>query len=571
MGQPRLLLICLAASMATSPVEANGQVVADEHLGQVHFPISCTPAQGKFDRAVALLHNFFYPETVKAFRAITEEYPDCAMGYWGLAMSQRPNPLVPPFPLANLKAGWEIIEQGKRARTQTPREAEYLAAMEVFYRDYDRIAQNARTRSYEQAMRRLHEHYPNDPEAAIFYALALNEAVDLGDRTFARQLKAAAILHAEARKQPSHPGIAHYLIHSYDFAALAGKGVQSAHLYDKLAAGSPHALHMPSHTYSMLGMWEASIRANRAAEAAANDYAAKNFPDATDPSIPHLLDFLIFGYLQLARDNDAKLIVDQLPKLKKFASVRLTVETALAAIPARFLLERGRWDEAASLTVRDSQYPAAQSISYFARALGEARSGHPEAARAEIAHLKDIEAKLVLAKEDYWARQSHIQSLAAEAWATLDEGRRNEAIAQMRKAAEFDDASEKNVAMENKLVPMRALLGELYLKVGMNREALAEFQSSLKTSPNRFRTFSAAAAAARGAGSVTMEKYFYRALVRLAGAGDGERAEVQHARAFLSGTRSRGAQDVRAAFDPLRTATLCLMTAMEPFVMTSKC
>ena len=533
MGQSRFFMICLAAWTVAASA-ANAQSMAGAHLGTVHFPVSCTAAQGKFDRAVALLHNFFYPETVKAFRAITEEYPSCAMAYWGLAMSQRPNPLVPPFPLANLKAGWEAVEQGRNARTRTPREAEYLAAIALFYRDYDRIDQATRTRLYEQAMRRLHEHYPKDPEAAIFYALALNEAVDLGDRTFARQLKAAAILHAEARRQPNHPGIAHYLIHSYDFAPLAGKGVPSAHLYDRIAAASPHALHMPSHTYSMLGMWDESIRANRAAEAAANDYAAKNFPDATDPSLPHLLDFLVFAYLQLARDNDARLIVDQLPRLKKFASVRLTVDTALAAIPARFLLERGRWDEAARLPVRDSQYPAARSISFFARALGEARSGHPEEARAEIAHLQETEAKLVAAKDDYWAGQTRIQWLAAQAWVMLDEGRREQAIAQMRKAADLDDASEKNVAMENKLVPMRALLGELYLAAGMNSEALTEFQSSLKTSPNRFRTFAAAAAAARGRGSIAMERYFYQALLRLAGAGDGARAEVADARAFLS-------------------------------------
>lgn len=536
MGGARVLIIFLAAWTVIS-TEANAQSMGDGHQGIVHFPISCTSAQDKFDRAIALLHNFFYPETVKAFREIIKDDPSCAMAYWGLAMSQRPNPLVPPFPVANLKAGWDAVEEGKRARTQTPREAEYLATMEVFYRDYDKIDQRTRTHLYEQAMRRLHEHYPNDPEAAIFYALALNEAVDLSDRTFAKQLKAAAILHAEARKQPNHPGIAHYLIHSYDFAPLAGNGVPSAQLYDKIAATSPHALHMPSHTYSMLGMWEASIRANRAAEAAATDYAAKNFPDATDPSLPHLLDFLVFAYLQLARDDEAKLIVDQLPKLKKFASVRLTVDTALAAIPARFALERGRWDEAASLPIRESQYPAAQSISFFARALGQARSGHPEAARAEIGHLKEIEAKLVLSRDDYWAHQTRVQSMAAEAWATFGEGKRQQAIAEMRKAADLDDASEKNVAMENKLVPMRALLGELYLNAGMNKEALIESLSSLKTSPNRYRTFATAAIAARGDGSVTMERFCYKALVRLAGAGDGGRTEVIEARAFLSASQ----------------------------------
>ncbi len=532
MIKPQNFVALFAAAIMIA--SAIAQAAADDQIGTVHFPISCTAVQPKFDRAVALLHNFFFPETIKAFQAIIQEDPNCAMAYWGLAMSQRPNPLVPPFPPANLKAGWEAVQQGKAAKTQTPREAEYLAAMEVFYKDYDKINQSTRAGLYEQAMQRLHQHYPNDSEAGIFYALALNEAVDLDDKNFTKQLNAAAILNTEANKQPNHPGIAHYLIHSYDFAALAAMCVPTAHLYDKIAAAAPHALHMPSHIYSMLGMWDDSVRSNLAAEAVANDYAAKNFPDATDPSVPHLLDFLTYAYLQLAKDGDAKGVVDSLSKLKKFASVRLTVDTALAAIPARFALDRGRWDEAAQLSVRDSQYPAAQSISYFARALGGARSGHAAAARAEIVHLDEIEAKLAAAKDDYWAGQIQIQKQAAAAWVMFVEGRRDEAIVAMRRAADLDDASEKNVAMENKLVPIRALLGELYLASGMNKEALTEFETSLKNMPNRFRTIAGAAAAARTIGSVEAAKRHSQALIRLAAGGDGERAEVAEAKAYLS-------------------------------------
>jgi hypothetical protein len=508
--------------------------MADDKLGEVHFSISCATVQTKFDRAVALLHNFFFPETVKAFQAIIRDDPSCAMGYWGLAMSQRPNPLVPPFPPANLKAGWEAVQRGKQATTQSPREAEYLAAIEVFYKDYETIDQGTRARLYEQAMERLHEHYPNDPEAAIFYALALNEAVDFDDKNFTKQLKAAALLNAEANKQPDHPGIAHYLIHSYDFAALAALCVSTAQLYDKIAAGAPHALHMPSHIYSTLGMWDDSVRSNLAAEAAANEYAARNFPDATDPAVPHLLDFRIYAYLQLVKDDAAAQVVDLLPRLKKFATVRLTVDTALAAIPARLALERGKWDEAAKLMVRDSQYPAAQSITHFARALGAARSGQPAAAHAEIAHLGEIEAKLAAAKDDYWAGQSRIQKQAAAAWVAFVEGRQGEAIGAMRKAADLDDASEKNVAMENKLVPIRALLGELYLVAGMNREALLEFESSLKSMPNRYRMIAGAAAAARAAGMVELAKRYYRALTILAVAGEAQRPELAEAQSFLS-------------------------------------
>ena len=515
-------------------VSAHAQQAADDHLGTVHFPISCSALQGKFDRAVALLHNFFYPETVRAFQAIIKEDPDCAMAYWGLAMSELPNPLVPPFPPANLKAGSEAIQQGKAAKTHTPREAEYLAAVEVFYKDYDKIDHKTRAELYEQAMQRLHEHYPDDPEAAIFYALALNGAVDFNDKNYTKQLKAAAILNEEAKRQPNHPGIAHYLIHSYDFAPLAAMCVPTAQLYDKIAAAAPHALHMPSHIYSMLGMWDDSVRANLASKAAADEYAAKNFPDQTHPSVPHLSDFLVYAYLQTARDRDARQVVDSLPALKRFFVSQLAIDTALAAIPARFALDRGRWDEAAQLPVRDSQFAAAQSISYFARALGAARSGNAAAARAELAHLDEIEAKLATAKDDYWAGQTRIQKQAAAAWVTLSEGQRDEAIAAMRKAADLDDASEKNVAMENKLVPIRALLGELYLAVGMSKEALVEFEASQKVVPNRFRTLAGAAKAARDSGSVETAKRYYRMLTVLAVGGDGGRPEIAEAGTYLA-------------------------------------
>jgi hypothetical protein len=287
--------------------------------------------------------------------------------------------------------------------------------------------------------------------------------------------------------------------------------VSTAQLYDKIAPAAPHALYMPSHIYSMLGMWEDSVRSNLASKAAADDYAAKNFPDQTHPSVPHLLDFIVYAYLQTAKDGEARHVVDSIPSLKKFFVVQLAQDMALAAIPARFALERGRWDEAAQLPVRDSQFPAAQSISYFARALGAARSGDTAAARSEIAHLDEIEAKLAAGKDDYWAGQTRIQKQAALAWVMFSESQRDEAIAAMREAADLDDASERNVAMENKLVPIRALLGELYLAAGMNKEALAEFEASDKVMPNRFRIVGAAAAA-RASGSVEAAKRYYRAL-----------------------------------------------------------
>lgn len=531
----RPLIPIFIAVLAASGGPANTQSGDRAAIPRVHFAISCKSSQGEFDRAVELLHNFFFPETVKAFKAIIQHDPNCAMAYWGLAMSQRPNPLVPPFPRANLAAGWEAAQRGRLAKEQTPKESEYLSAIESFYRDYDSVDQLARTRRYESEMQRLHQRYPNDSEAAIFYALALNEAVDFKDTSFSRQRKAAAILKSEARKHPYHPGIAHYLIHSYDFAPLAARALPSAQLYGMLAADAPHALHMPSHTYSMLGMWDNSVLANRAAVAASSAYAARNFPDATDPALPHLLDFLVYAYLQLGKDKDARQILDSLCRLKPFASVRLTVDTALAAMPARFALERGRWDEAADLPVRESQYLQAQSIAYFARALGSARSGKSEAALDEISRLRGIKDRLAATKDEYWAGQTDVQIEAAEAWVLFGQGRRSEALVRMRHAADLDDASVKNVAMENKLLPVRELLGELYAVSGDNINALAEFERSLKANPNRFRSLAGAAIAARRAGHAKTSKRFYRALLKLTRASDGDRTEILDARSYLSG------------------------------------
>jgi len=370
-------------------------------------------------------------------------------------------------------------------------------------------------------MQQLHERYPDDSEAAIFYALALNGAVDFDDKNYTKQLKAAAILNEEAKKQPNHPGIAHYLIHSYDFAPLAAMCVSTAALYGKIAPAAPHALHMPSHIYSMLGMWEDSIRSNLASTAVAESYGGP---------VAHQTDFLVYAYLQRAEDGRAKELVDSVLPI----SGGLGSATALAAIPARFALERGQWDEAAQLDVRSSEFPAARSISYFARALGAARSGNAAAARAEIAHLDEIEAKLAAANDDYWAGQTRIQKQAATAWVMFSEGQRDEAIAAMRKAADLDDASEKTVAMENKLVPIRELLGELYLSAGMDKEALVEFEASDKVLPHRFRTIAAAAAATRATGSVEAAKRYYSALTALAVDADGNRPELSEGRAYLS-------------------------------------
>lgn len=246
-------LISVAVIALATP--AHAEEPAKPSFGTVQFPISCTNVQARFNDAVAFLSNFAYPDTVKAFQAISQADPNCAMAYWGVAMSEMPNPLSPPFPPGNMDTGWQAIQKGKAAKTQTPREAEYLFAIEAFYRDYDKLDYHTRALRYEEAMQKLHEDYPDDVQATIFYALALNMAIDFGDRTYHNQLQAAGILNAVEKAHPDNPGVYHFLIHSYDYPPLATLGLTAARRYDKLAPASVHALHMPSHIYSMLGMW----------------------------------------------------------------------------------------------------------------------------------------------------------------------------------------------------------------------------------------------------------------------------------------------------------------------------
>jgi hypothetical protein len=510
----------------------SGSPAAEEQLGKVHFPVSCSPAaQAQFDRAMALLHSFFYPETVKAFTAITETEPGCAMAYWGLAMSLRQNPLIPAN-VATLKSGREVLEKAKAANAPTPRERDWIAALDTYYRDLDTADHRTRVLAYEKAMEQLSRRYPDDSEATILYALALNEATELSDKTYARQRKAGALLEQVFAQQPDHPGVAHYIIHSYDYEPLAERALPAARHYAATAPSAPHALHMPSHIFSMLGLWSEVITSNAAAEASSKAYAAKHLPGQT--IWLHQQDFRIHAHLQLAQDQEAKRIVDERNTVEKLAPVRLPNETAFAAIPVRYAIERGHWAEAAALEPRGLTFPQAQAIIHFGRALGAARSGDLAGARRDVEQLQALHDALSQAKDVYWAEQAEIQRRAAAAWVALAEVRRTEAAGAMRAAADLEDASEKHIAMENRLVPMRELLGELLLEVHAPAAALVAFEASLQRVPNRFRSFSGAARAAELAGDREKAKAFYAKLVALADKADTDRPELVHARAFLA-------------------------------------
>ena len=513
----------------------------EERLGEVNFPISCSAtAQTQFNRAVAMLHSFFFPGTIKAFTAIADKEPSCAMAYWGIAISQRPNPLVGPFPGDVLKRGWEAIEKARAASQKTERERAWIDALAAFYQDYATVPQPTRTANYEAALARLSARYSDDAEAAIFYALALNEAADPADKTYAKQLKAADILEKLEPKYPNHPGIPHYIIHSYDYPELAVRGAIAAARCAQLAPSAPHALHMPSHIFSTLGMWQEVIGSDRASDEVTLAYTARvNPPAAADPTANparyHSLDFLTNAYLQLGQDQEAKRIVDARNSVREYpANFRYSGHTAFAAIPVRYAFERAAWAEAAALAIPKTPFEQAEAITWFGRAIGAARSGDPTKAKEAVEQLGTLKGSLAKANDAYWSDQVAIQEQAAAAWIALAEGRQVEAIAEMRQAADREDRSGKHVAMENRLSPMRELLGELLLEANEPAQALREFEMSLRNNPNRYRSFAGAAKAAELAGDRAQAKSYYQKLVSLAVSADTVRPNLIAAKQYLA-------------------------------------
>ena len=505
-----------------------------QELGRVHFETSCTPqAQEKFDRGLAMVHSFFYPDSVQAFTGAAAADPQCAIAYWGIAISSRPNPLILPLTTAVLKSGLEAVEKGKAIGAKTQRERDWLEAIELYYRDYERIDQTTRGLAYEKAMEGLTQKYPDDPEAAIFYALALNETALPSDKTYANQLKAGAILEKVAVTLPEHPGVLHYLIHSYDYPPLAQRALDAANMYAKVAPAAQHAQHMPAHTYSMLGLWTQSIAFNTKSRAAAQEQAARLWPGAAHPGEPHHLDFAEYALLQMGQEGPAKRLRDESNAIRKLGFDYLPSYTALAAVPARFALERQAWSEAAALEPRGSKFPQAEAITYFARAMGSGRNGDLVAAEREVGKLKELRAALENASQSYWAAQVEIQMLAASAWIAQAKNEKEMALKLMRTAADLEDSSAKHIAMENRLYPMRELLGDLLLEQQQPGPALTEYETSLVSTPNRLRGLYGAAKAAEAASQPEKATAFFRKLVELTKEADADRVEIREAKTYL--------------------------------------
>jgi hypothetical protein len=517
------LIAFSSASVLAHDEDEGGR--APEKLGTVHFETSCSAAaQPLVERGVALLHSFWFPEGLRTFNEVLRQDPSCAIAYWGIGVNRLLNPFGGPAAEAALLQGQEAIEKGIAAGAKTERERDYIAAIAAFY-GRDRAPFRERALRYEAAMQKLAAKYPQDKEAQIFYALALNVASDPTDKTYAKQLKAAAILEPLFVEQPEHPGLAHYLIHSYDYPPIAQKGLPAARRYADIAPSAAHALHMPSHIFTRVGAWEDSLATNLRSEKNARD-------NKSSPDMLHALDYQVYAALQLARDAEARGALERIRALPASGEQRGSFY-AKAAAPARYALERGDWKLAAALEPVQNAFAFTTAMTYYARGYGAARLGDAAGAEREAGELERIRKELEARKDKYWSTEVEVQRLTVLAWSAWAKGEREAALAGMRKAAELEASSEKAPVSPGRILPAREVLGELLLEANRPAEALNEFEASAAHDPNRFRNFYGSALAAQRSGDAAKARAYFAKLTALAAKGD-PRPELQQAKMFLA-------------------------------------
>ena len=542
-----VLLFAIQLRGAESPVPGDLR-----GTGKVDFPVSCAKtAQPEFARGVALLHSFFYEEARRAFTSVAEQDSQCAMAKWGIAMTWW-HPIWTPPTADEMKAGQAAIAEAMKMNAKTDRERGFITALNIYYNTpesstpsevgqscHGPVGPRDRVVAYEKAMRQLYEKYPNDFEVETFYAfavLAVGYATP-NDTTLSKQLEAGAMLEKLWKKNPNHPGVVHYLIHCYDYPELAKRGLAAARSYGAIAPWVPHALHMPSHIYTRLGMWDESVASNRAATDAARAYASMRQRDATEAEELHALDYLVYSYLQQAQDKKAKEIVDFVATVRKTnPELEFSAAYGLAAIPARYSFERNDWAAAANLSIPDvphwSSFPFMEALIEYGHALGRAHIGDLDGARKAIARMAQLREATKDVKFDYFKQHLELQMQAASAWIAYAEGKKDEAVEILRRAAEAEDVLGKHPVSPGAFIPIREQLGTLLLELNRPKEAQQAFEAALKIYPGRFHGLYGAAQAAEQIGDKASAQRFYAKLATQTAEADASREELKRIREY---------------------------------------
>ena len=532
MRSPKAVLASIFFLVSLAPCqEDHHHALTEEEVGSVRFSTSCrTELAGNFNGAVALLHSFQYEQSRQAFAEIATQDPQCAMADWGIAMSHYHG----MWDNGDLAAGHAALEKAKQVAAGNPktsaRETAYIGALAEIYREDDKgIAAHAQ--AFEQKMGALQAAYPEDDEAAIFHALSLAITAPKTDKTFANQRKCGEILEPIFTRHPHHPGIAHYIIHCYDNPVLAEKGLGAARLYARIAPASAHANHMPSHLFTRVGSWDESIRSNvKSAELAAAAEATSKNGEARDQRL-HAMDYLEYAYLQSGRVGKGKEVIEEMNSLPEMKGLTLTGDYALAAMPARYAIELGNWEQASKLRPREDGVAWAEAITWTAIGIGSARSKNLE--RASQAEAKLGALRHVIAKQNnsYWSNQVEVERREVAAWIAERNGKPADALQLARSAAELEESMDKDAVTPGAVTPGREVLAELLLLEHHPKESLAEYESVLRIAPNRFAALYGAATAAEEVGDATAAANYFRKLTQVA-VGE-ERPELKTAREKL--------------------------------------
>lgn len=508
-----------------------------DQFGSVEFNAACSDANAPdFNLAMALLHSFEYTEAEKVFAKIIDNDPQCVMAYWGVAMCNFHPLWVPPTP-ADLEKGSKIIALGRSIiRNQSSRGSDYLEAIASIYDNWNTIDHRTRLLKFEKASKDLSEKYPDDEEAAIFYALALDAATDPADKTFQKQKEAGAILNRLFVEKPNHPGLAHYIIHNYDYPELAELGLPAARKYASIAAASAHAQHMPSHIFTRLGLWDESIQSNTNSVAAAKCYAESSKMKGHWDEELHGMDYLLYAYLQQGNDAMALEQIKYLGTISEVSPVNFKVAYCFAAMPARYAVERKDWQAASELKLEPTTFPWEKFLwekanIHFARLLGAIHIHQEDESRKELSEIESIQATLSAANQNYQANLVQIQVKASQAWINMNEGRKSEAIKLMTEAAEMEERTAKHPVTPGEIIPARELLGDLFFEMGDYANALKAYEADLVKHPNRFNGVYGAGLAAQKTGDVEKAEKYYHQLLTFAGLSD--RSQVSATKLFL--------------------------------------